>query len=263
MLKTLISTELKPFKTAGTVRQILFISLAIVIPFAFMSGSLLDGMNVGEMSPFLKAQIFESFDNIFYYRVSLSFFLFISWIFIPKVFYGKKINGEIEAIISVGYSARQLWWGKSIATMIAAFVSALPLVIAYLVTYKIYIYFKYGFIAFFNPLGFLFLFIINPVLIFGIILIIGCVQLVTDDYMKSSFALFIIAFGNVFTLSLLRNLHEPGTKMLFLFVSLGLITALMISSAVMSRKVLNENLIVSLHKTNAKLYKLMKAVREK
>jgi hypothetical protein len=262
MLKTLISTELKTFKSKSIIIQVCIITLSFVIPFVFMSGSILDGMKLNSFPAVMKANILEGFDNIFYFRMSLSFYLFISWMFIPKAFYGKKINGEIEAIISAGYSARNIWLGKSLATIFAALISAFPLFLIFLITFKTFIYLKYGFIALFNPMGFLFMLVINPLIIFGIILLIGSVQLVTDDYMKSSMVLFIVAFGNVFSLSLMRNLHLPNVKWLFLAVSLLIITALGITALIFARKVVNENLIVSLHKTNAKLFKLMKTVSE-
>lgn len=218
----------------------------LLLIFIIMGSSLIF-MIIAIPKQFSENPIFiKSLDNILYFRVSLSLYIFIAWIFIPKSFYGKKITGEIESIISIGYSAKSIWIAKSLATLLITSICVIPTFILFIAGIKIFIFLKYKIFVPINLPGFLFLFIINPLILFFSVLIIGGVQLVTDDYMKSQLVLFMTGFINMYTMSLLKNIYT--TKGIIIYLTISLIILFIIGSAniFISKKINNEKFIISL-----------------
>ena len=169
----------------------------------------------------------------------------------PKIFFGKKISGEIEAVISYGYSAKDIWLGKSISVIIIDLALSLPLVgLTYIVIKLIIIFYNIPFqfdITWFL-MTFLFLIVVNPLILFSVILLAGGIQLVTNDFMKSTLIIYLIFFLNFFTFNLgTKSIMENGINIIaFVLIYLAIILSMFIYIIRYKRKITNENVIITL-----------------
>lgn len=239
MIMKLVYTELKSYKSKSNLKQFLIIFILMGFSLILLMSAI--PKQLSENPIFIKI-----IDNILYFRVSLSLYIFIAWMFIAKSFYGKKKTGEIESIISIGYSAKNIWIAKSLATLLVTSICVIPTFILFIAGIKIYIFLKFKTVVLINLPGFLFLFIINPLILFFSVLIIGGVQLVTDDYMKSQLVLFLTGFINMYTISLFKNIYSTQGIIIYLNISLIILFIIGIANLFISKKINNENFIISL-----------------
>lgn len=246
-IRRLISTDSINYKSRQVAFQVGITVVSLIIPLLFLLGSLLPQLLAIDDQA-VKAIILANFDNALFVRMSFTFYIFFIWIFIPRAFVGRKLTGEIENIIAIGYSARNIWLAKSITVFCISALIAIPFFIIFIFCYKLSLYLIYHIFTGVSLYNLLFLFILNPALIFLFTLLIGQIQLTTDDYSKSTIALFLVGFVNLFSIFLMGKVSTAGSlyKIIYLSVMLFIIVLLGIIILILARSVTNEKILISM-----------------
>jgi|LFRM01.1.fsa_nt_gb hypothetical protein len=171
--------------------------LAIGFPFYGISSYVFGQIPVDEIPAEMKGELLKRIENLLLSRFTLTMLIFTAWSVFPKLFYGGKDSGEVEAKLSIGYSARRIWFSKALAVITVAIAICIPLTLIIYLLMKIYFlssFAIYGQGALFSWLqGF----ILNPILVFGVVLLAGGFQLLSDDVRLSSLAVMFLGFVNV------------------------------------------------------------------
>jgi len=201
----------------------------------------------------LKLKEFLSLQSMILIRFSLSIYIAVAWTFINKTFYEGKINGEVEALLGMGVSGKKLWLIKSISIIIASIILVLPLIIiSNLIIYILFIKFA---VFKLNIISYLFVLIINPIILSEVILLVGCFQILSDDSTKSSFFMFGLFFLT-YVIPYKNNIYyDKQIQIRYLLIYGAIIIVMAILNYLMSKVITNENIVLSkfkIHKKNTR-----------
>ena len=245
-IKTLLYIELNNIYSRINIKQHAILYLSIILPAFFMLNPMIQQYLSNSIDNTTKTFVASNFSNILLIRFSLSLYLFVSYMFISQAFYGRKISGEVESLISIGYSAKQIWLAKTIAVTIASILSTLPVIILIECGLFVYLYVSHHILLNISLTGILTVVIINPLISFCISLIAGGMQLVTDNYYKTSMTIFVMSFLNMFTISFSGKVTTQNNGLIYIYIVLSCISILimLLYSLQLSKKIYNESLII-------------------
>ena len=123
ILLSLISIEIKSIKITSIVKQLILMYMSILIPLIFMfKNQFFTHVQDHDM----QFQLVNTIDLLIYVRLSLSLLLFNSWTLLPTVFTTKKMIGQIENCVAIGYSAKEIWIAKSAAIVLLVYIFTIP-----------------------------------------------------------------------------------------------------------------------------------------
>lgn len=220
--------------------------LAIGMPFYGISGYISSQILTDGVPVEIKNQVLRSIENLLLSRFTLTMLIFASWSVFPRLFYGGKESGEVEAKLSIGYSAKKIWLSKALAVITAATAISIPLTLA------IYGFMRTYFVKVFemniktNLFSWIQGFVLNPILVFGVVLMAGGFQLLADDVRLSSLAVMLLGFVNVGSmLGVKENIDMEKTISDYMLIYAVAVFVLVILNLLISKWMHSENVVIS------------------
>lgn len=247
ILLSLISIEIKSIKITSIVKQLILMYMSILIPLIFMfKNQFFTHVQDHDM----QFQLVNTIDLLIYVRLSLSLLLFNSWTLLPTVFTTKKMIGQIENCVAIGYSAKEIWIAKSAAIVLLVYIFTIPVLSILGVAWRFFADVFFGVPFSLSLLNVVYLLLVNPAIASCIVLLVGAIQITTENYLKSSSITFIIAFFNMFIMYLTPNFgsNTHGVSITILYIGVLFFIGLVIFLIQYSKKITNEAFILTLKK---------------
>lgn len=245
-IKSLIQTELKvAFDKRFFPFFILIVFISAGFPFYGIATYLGGQLFKGGVPIEFKNQIAAVIESTLLVRFSLTIYLISAWAFIPKLFYSSKESGEVESMLAVGYSGKKIWFAKALAVMLVSSTASLPLILIINFCFRWYIMQSFGITMPYNILSLVFAFVINPLIVFSLILFVGGFQLLSDDVRRSSMAVFIIAILNIGIILGNGNSSSSNNYSLYLVIYGVMLFIVGIIVLWLSKRMDSENILLS------------------
>ncbi len=133
--------------------------------------------------------------DLFVLYYSIMVVLFISYAAVYRVFYREKNTGTLTSLLATPLSIRQIWFAKTLAVFLAGYGLSALLIIAVTVYLN---YVSAAAILLPSDYALVSYFVVNPILMFLLIGILGVLYLLIKDEMKARIGFFILIFGALY-----------------------------------------------------------------